>query len=1211
MPSKINAWTFSFGLLFSSLAFAAASLLPTFQTQQEKQAFVEETKKLIPFATENSIQFLDFQIQALALLRQRFPEYDQWMKEKPDLLTIEIFEQALAREQTPILDKQILEKIRQKIQLMYDQELSQIPQKDIPKELWERGLVELVTTLMKPLPSASARGLIVGLAQVLSTENRIAFFKRADPLLQLQYFESLNISDQVLRESSFKAATLGLDQKTVSVKEVIAIAYEKIGDGSEIFHLLSYLKAVFNLKLGNQNLQFMNQLTATDFEFALQLQDLFLDELIEEIVARGLMSRGTLVQHLRRAQASVQRKWFTYEIAEKKILRPFAKVIEVNPHLAVYRGCIGGDCSTTYSPLFPYSPWEHDFYIKNAKDQFIGYISGARVQVGDKTAFYLRDIQGPHLSPAIVDAILHAFPQALSHFRVDQFLLMNRAFVSQNNSISLRSLLDGYQARGRAIPILFTDAQIRAFISSTQSFRSISNYDGVHSHPNGTSFEPNPQIQNRFHYRITQELPPVARKMSPEERGHAFFDVLRMRYEKVQKSTYDDNGFSEVEIKRGMEIMLNKKALPAKEYNEQIKKMFEENALKWSRTWRDQLKSLFLTGLLNSPNAFSDPDYQSLTSAYFFELLDEHYNYSLIVEIAFRQAEQLKNSHQFQEKLRSMGERLNPHDVFQLVVFKALGYREAAMFLTSTSSKARELIEEAVVRHTQPEFSESQISIVLEKAPLAILGRIFGVARSLRSSGPNYVHGIDSALQIALGEYGLHLNQIKNRDLLLKFRSLYLQAKDLDEHFARFAPLMIEAAKSNAFDAFRIYKLIEKSGRRDELINSFLEERLEAIQQSPYRENRSPELYILVQLGYTPAIDLLKNYHLRRSYIADINSALEQVDRGPSNAINQMFSQFRGTHFLRPEKIVETIRKSGEGISIAQLTEEADQFARQLHISPDEFLSIEQVKKNWQYNWLFTTDAFTNPKSEVVNKSLEILTRELSNPYYAYSGFAASKLLPHLRYLSQKSGFDLMIKTAYRSLLEGVNRELNARILVTAIQQKLIPDYLTNNLQGLYALRITDIREYQILASQMAKKRNLKLASHDYILENQPMPEKPLFKPLLKKAIAILQEGWDEIGYFFSRGAQKTEDMMAFKVRANLLPINAEALKEAHRFVRHGGNPSQVLSELTGHYNRAELSDDTANSKDLASYRKLIKKAGGFAGSCGNLFSKMHSRPYY
>ena len=61
----------------------------------------------------------------------------------------------------------------------------------------------------------------------------------------------------------------------------------------------------------------------------------------------------------------------------KKVLT----LVEVHPLLSVFRGYIGGDCATSCSFAYPYSPEEKVFFILNKKGEDVGYLNGTIVNL--------------------------------------------------------------------------------------------------------------------------------------------------------------------------------------------------------------------------------------------------------------------------------------------------------------------------------------------------------------------------------------------------------------------------------------------------------------------------------------------------------------------------------------------------------------------------------------------------------------------------------------------------------------------------------------------------------------------------------------------------------------------------------------------------------------------------------------------------------------
>ncbi len=108
------------------------------------------------------------------------------------------------------------------------------------------------------------------------------------------------------------------------------------------------------------------------------------------------------------------------------------RISEVPPHLGVFRGIVGGDCSTEKSFPIAYAPYEHIYYIYNDDEQLIGYAQATEVEYKDKYYFYLHDIVGARLPGTATNLIVEAISQYASKIGFKGLLLPSIEIMKKN-----------------------------------------------------------------------------------------------------------------------------------------------------------------------------------------------------------------------------------------------------------------------------------------------------------------------------------------------------------------------------------------------------------------------------------------------------------------------------------------------------------------------------------------------------------------------------------------------------------------------------------------------------------------------------------------------------------------------------------------------------------------------------------------------------------
>jgi hypothetical protein len=136
---------------------------------------------------------------------------------------------------------------------------------------------------------------------------------------------------------------------------------------------------------------------------------------------------------------------------------------EVPPTLAIYRGCVGNDCSTAVpdSIFMSYSPMERTFWIEDILGNRLGYVGATVASAGKRRTLYLRDITGPKLSQSDLELIVKGFSQLTENYQVEQIAIAHVNFTSQNHfAEQQRTLINLGSKFGQAVPLKFLDRGI-------------------------------------------------------------------------------------------------------------------------------------------------------------------------------------------------------------------------------------------------------------------------------------------------------------------------------------------------------------------------------------------------------------------------------------------------------------------------------------------------------------------------------------------------------------------------------------------------------------------------------------------------------------------------------------------------------------------------------------------------------------------------------
>jgi HEAT repeat protein len=119
------------------------------------------------------------------------------------------------------------------------------------------------------------------------------------------------------------------------------------------------------------------------------------------------------------------KKYASDTISKQTKVTSEVELMEVPPQIGIFRGSVGGDCSTQFSFPYPNDPHERVFYIKTKKlgRVYKGYVSATEVMVGAEKALYVITISGAHVSAQDVELIFRGFEKAKDTLGVKHIIL--------------------------------------------------------------------------------------------------------------------------------------------------------------------------------------------------------------------------------------------------------------------------------------------------------------------------------------------------------------------------------------------------------------------------------------------------------------------------------------------------------------------------------------------------------------------------------------------------------------------------------------------------------------------------------------------------------------------------------------------------------------------------------------------------------------------
>lgn len=692
-------------LSFTSFAFAATEYLPPASTPEELQAQVNEVQALLPFATRNGTGLIQIQQRGIEALRKQFPEFESWAAAKPDPITITIEKREMANELSYVLQRDRFVALQKDVFAEIDGILASFAKrKEAPNSeaLRQRILNSIGETLLSG--ADSLRGLITGVLQVLPAEKKAMIFKAGDPANQLKLLRDLQLTDEILRSGNFQAERFGLSSRTVTVSEILKLIEQKVNIHQEFLKQVGVL-AVFTRTTEKDLLDLQGKesqatrdrlLNPADFRFLESGEGAVVAAIEANLNLLFAKSETKIKKALGQTIAAVPKQWFERREIPIEITKPYAKVIEVHPYLGVNRGCIGGDCSTSYSPMYPYSPWEHDYFIQDATGAFVGYISATRVEANGRSALYLKDMSGRALSADMAEVILHAFQKAYPHYGVEQYLVANATFTnSQNHFAVLKQRFAKYNGTAptttgapvTSLKLTFPDAEVRTYIQVTAAFASNAGYDNPAIHLTGAVFAPQIDMSG---YKVSYKLGTVS-AFKPQTPKDSLIFALRLLSADENAKIKEIPGIVESEVKNVMRYLKNPERADLATYYNRIGEVFNRYGIELSRSFRRDQENFFVEGHVMASDAFSTSDESMRVDSekFFVTFCRRTKDFLRMGQLAQKWPDQFNASKRVTDLMNLYANRAEDADIMALMIFATEKNKVAQEHLKSEKIQPR------------------------------------------------------------------------------------------------------------------------------------------------------------------------------------------------------------------------------------------------------------------------------------------------------------------------------------------------------------------------------------------------------------------------------------------------------------------------------------------------------------------------------------------
>lgn len=769
--------------LFSSVSWAGTDYLPPSKDPAELQDQVNAIQQILPFSARNNVGLVQIQHNGLAALRNQFSDFDKWAAAKPDPITIAIEQKATRNEMSYVLNAAQFGKLQSSVfdELQHLESTIEKAGGVVTLDLLRQKTVALIGESL--LSGAdSLRGLITGVLQVLPADKKAAIFKSGDPTVQLQMLRELQLTNDVLRSGSFQAERFGMNSKTVTVQEVLSQIERKLNVHQEFLVQLGLYTVL--TRMNNDDLAQIkfkkgevknSLLTIGDFAFLEKGEGAILSSLEAELMQRFPKFESKLKKALAQSVSAVPKQWFERKMMAIEVTTPYIKVVEVHPYLGVYRGCIGGDCSTGSSPMYPFSPWEHVFYVLGNRDEFIGYISATRVEIGDgKKALYLKDLSGRTLSADVAEVILHAFGQVYKYYGVETFLIANSRFTdTQNHFPQLRERYAKYNGRTpvsgkvpQIVNVTFPDNEVRTFIQNQREiFFSGAGYDNANMHTTGAVFVPQLDMTG-FKVSYRQGTLSAFKPQTPRE---SLLYALRLLSADENAKINEIPGLVETEVRNVMHKLKNSEGSDLATYYKRIAEIFGRYGIELSRSFRQQQEIFFIEGHVMASDAFSvtDESMRVDSEKFFVTYCRRNKDFAKIGNLAKKWSAQFNQSKRVTDLINLYASRAENADIMALITFAA-----------EKNVRAQEILkDEKLAGRREAVLNEYIFSDKLGKFGININDSSVAYLRSLivhHESTPADL--IEAGLRTSLANLGLKLENLTNKDFIRNLNLTIMQA---------------------------------------------------------------------------------------------------------------------------------------------------------------------------------------------------------------------------------------------------------------------------------------------------------------------------------------------------------------------------------------------------------------------------------------------------
>jgi hypothetical protein len=497
-------------ILLGSLVQAEAPI--PLASEEDKIAFLSHLQKTIPGLFDQSIRYdidLFHMLESQAALQgelQSLPSYADAVARKRPGLDIDIQVTKPSATLTRQIKPEAVDQWRKKLL----KTLESVPAPE--------AIETEISEISKAISKRTSNGLITGLIQShFPRDHQIDLFR----LSRSEQIEALgkNLPDKL--SSKFKSDIFQLtDSSKSEALKLIGDLNEKENRIKELLELHVVLQNADGKIVGEKEAQ-------AEALRSLTVQDLtvFVDP-----DALGTRVKRLPIKETKQMMGDIQRSVKAFSDQTETVSETSSgelRLRQMGPETAIFRGCTGGDCSSSMSFPYPNDPHEKVFFLFDEKNELKGYLSGTLLKSGDVSTFYVISINGPRLSESVAKQALQGLYKERKNLGADQIAITTQAdgvFSNYPGLVSLHSEL----AKGRPkINIQYNNPEIRSVIEKHKSDNNSADYDHMAQNRQAFLYEPKPQEMETLNIKSQEQKP--TKYSSTIDRDTVALAALKMR----------------------------------------------------------------------------------------------------------------------------------------------------------------------------------------------------------------------------------------------------------------------------------------------------------------------------------------------------------------------------------------------------------------------------------------------------------------------------------------------------------------------------------------------------------------------------------------------------------------------------------------------------------------------------------------------------------